>query len=372
MSAGETEPQPEGECGDQGGEDQNHRGEIPFERSAGDLVQETNSGGQEEPEWTGGSGRATVTGEVLPEVPGESRARILEIDVGVVEGKGDGVSSRGKRQRGSSQDHCQDHATGPHQDATHEQEFKRYTPHMHLMLFDIDGTLIRGKGMGRLAMQRAFKEVFGKNVDDYPEVRDVRIAGSTDLVILEDMARAFGISTETFRAAHIELEAAYLEHLKITLAESDQKVPCPGVPELLGRLEGHDRIELALLTGNMEPGARIKLEPFGLNRYFATGGFGNDHRDRRDMAIVARERAMKRTGREIPPEQVVVVGDTVHDVSAGKSNGFLTAAVATGWSPRETLEEAEPDRVFDDLTPENGFETWLAGVWKIALETDPV
>jgi phosphoglycolate phosphatase-like HAD superfamily hydrolase len=69
---------------------------------------------------------------------------------------------------------------------------------------------------------------------------------------------------------------------------------------------------------------------------------------------------------------VVVIGDTIHDVSAGRANGFLTAAVATGWSPGETLEKAEPDRVFDDLTPENGFEAWLAGEWRISLETDPV
>jgi len=243
---------------------------------------------------------------------------------------------------------------------------------MHLMLFDIDGTLIRGKGMGRTAMERAFGEVFGKSVDHYPAVRDVHIAGSTDLVILEDMARVFEISRTSFEAAYPEYEAAYLRHLTRTLDESDQKAPCPGVPGLLSRLEGHDRIELALLTGNMEPGARLKLEPFGLNRYFATGGFGNEHRDRGDMARLVWDRAMQRTGQNIPPEQVVVIGDTVHDVSAGKKHGFLTAAVATGWSPRETLEKAGPDRVFDDLTSRNGFETWLAERWKIPLETDPV
>ena len=79
---------------------------------------------------------------------------------------------------------------------------------MHLMLFDIDGTLIRGKGMGRRAMERAFEQVFGKSVEDHPGVRDVHIAGSTDLVILEDMARAFGIPISAYQAGQHERKAA--------------------------------------------------------------------------------------------------------------------------------------------------------------------
>jgi len=236
---------------------------------------------------------------------------------------------------------------------------------MHLILFDIDGTLINGKGMGRLALERAFAEVFDKHAAQHPEIGDVHIAGSTDQVIVGNMARLYGIDEPIFRSRYAEFEAAYLRHLRITVADSDGKRPCPGIPELLERLHNHPRIQLALLTGNLEPGARIKLEPFDLNRYFSLGGFGSDGHDRGDMARLAWRRAKTTTGVEIAAEHVAVVGDTVYDVGAGRANGFLAVGVGTGWASREVLEEAGADVVFDDLSPRHGFETWLAERWNL-------
>ena len=243
---------------------------------------------------------------------------------------------------------------------------------MHLILFDIDGTLIRGKGMGRMALERAFGEVFDKHAEAHPEVHDVHIAGSTDRVIIENMARIYGIEGDHFQMRYPEYEASYLRHLRITVAESNEKQPCPGIPELLDRLHDNPRIELALLTGNLEPSARIKLEPFDLNRYFEVGGFGSDGHDRTDFARLARERARQRTGRDFPSENVLVVGDTVFDVKAGRAHGFLTVGVGTGWASREVLEKAGVNAYFEDLTPQHGFEEWLEERWDLAPEADPV
>jgi phosphoglycolate phosphatase len=230
---------------------------------------------------------------------------------------------------------------------------------MHLLLFDIDGTLIRGKGMGRLAMARAFAEVFALRIGDHPEINDVPFAGSTDPVILTDMARALKLPSGLLDARRGDLEAAYYRHLRITVADSVEKTPCPGVVDLLPRLAADPGLTLALLTGNFEPGARIKLEPFDLNRYFAFGGFGGDGDGRAALAAHALARARERTGLDIPPGSVVLIGDTVEDVTAGRVNGFLTAAVATGWAPPEALRIAGANAVFADLTPAHGFERWL-------------
>jgi len=242
---------------------------------------------------------------------------------------------------------------------------------MHLVLFDIDGTLVGGQGMGRLALERAFAETFGRNLEDFPRVREVHFAGSTDRVIHEEMARALEIPAADFERRREELDRSFYRHLQVTVAESEGKTPCPGVLELLPRLAADRRLVLALVTGNLEQGARIKLEPFGLNRYFAFGGFGSDATDRADLARLARERAEATTGTKIAPPDVALVGDTVSDMQAARANRYLAAGVTTGWATAEDLKRAGADAVFTDLTPAGGFEAWLAGAWNLA-EPDPV
>ena len=245
------------------------------------------------------------------------------------------------------------------------QELTGYTSPMHLILFDIDGTLIRGHGLGRRALERAFGEVFGIRIDEHPGIGNVSFAGRTDPTILEAMARVLRIPETAFRARHSEFEGAYCRHLRVTVAESTEKEPCPGVPELLSRLHRHPRLALGLLTGNIEKGARIKLDPFGLNAYFPFGGFGSDHEDRSVLAARALEIARARTGAPIHPGSVLVVGDTEHDVAAAKVNGFLAAGVVTGFGSRESMASAGADAIFEDLSPAHGFEAWLRERWDL-------
>jgi len=244
----------------------------------------------------------------------------------------------------------------------------------HAILFDIDGTLVSGgtSGIGRKAMELAFEDVHNKSADDYPKLKEIHVAGSTDFAILDRMAQTFEVSTAAFEAAYPDFEAAYLDHLRRMANEPSDRATCPGVLELMNRLDARPSIVLALLTGNTERGARIKLAPYGLDRFFESGGFGSDSRNRGEMARIARGRIMQLTGANIKPDHVVVVGDTVHDVAAGKANGFITAGVTTGSSSRETLEEAGADCVFSDFTPGNGFESWLRDEKGFNLEPDPI
>jgi phosphoglycolate phosphatase-like HAD superfamily hydrolase len=237
---------------------------------------------------------------------------------------------------------------------------------MHLILFDVDGTLIDGKGLGRRALVQTFAEIFEKDPESYPALKEIHFAGSTDSVIFSEMARVFEISDGLLTDRRTEFDSAYRRNLRDTVTRSSGKRPCPGIPDLLGRLSRHPQIGLGLMTGNWEVGARIKLEPFDLNRYFPFGGFGNDGRERRVLARQAVERAQERLGLSLPAERVLVVGDTVHDVEAGRAHGFLTVGVATGWATSDDLRAAGADRVFTDLTPEHGFEAWLDGRWNLA------
>jgi phosphoglycolate phosphatase-like HAD superfamily hydrolase len=238
---------------------------------------------------------------------------------------------------------------------------------MHLVLFDVDGTLIRGQGLGRLALERAFDELFDSGAESNPAVREVHLAGSTDPQIVAEMARALGIPPDSFAPRREEFEAAYIRHLHITVRESPTAASCPGVKEVLDRFQRHPEVVLGLLTGNIEAGARVKLGRFGLDRYFSFGGFGGDGRERKDLAAEALSRARAITGRDIAPRHTMVIGDTVHDIRAGRANGFVTVAVGTGWASMDVLREEGADAVFEDLTPENGFERWLEERWGLTL-----
>lgn len=217
-----------------------------------------------------------------------------------------------------------------------------------LVLFDIDGTLIDTAGAGRRAVERAFFDVFA--VDAATRPNGIRYAGMTDPAIFLGLARVFAIDSATYHERRPRLDAAYLTHLAAEMERSDpRRRVLPGVIDLLERLSRRRDTHLGLLTGNLERGARIKLGPFQLNRFFPGGGFGSDDADRAVIARVAAEKFARRTGIELESSQVVVVGDTEHDVACAKANGFRAVAVASGFVSREVLEQAAPDALLDDL-----------------------
>jgi phosphoglycolate phosphatase-like HAD superfamily hydrolase len=121
------------------------------------------------------------------------------------------------------------------------------------------------------------------------------------------------------------------------------------VREILSRLETRADVVLALLTGNWEPGARIKLSRFDLGRFFPFGAFGCDGADRNDLPPVALARALAATGRRFRPEETLIVGDSVNDVACAQAHGIPVLAVATGRTPAAALTAAGADWVVSDL-----------------------
>lgn len=219
-----------------------------------------------------------------------------------------------------------------------------------LVLFDVDGTLVDTAGAGRRAIERAFAEVFG---DDWEPSRaaEVRFGGMTDPLIFRAMAAAAGIPPHRLESRRTLLEETYLRALDEDLGRPDpRRRSLPGVVPLLEELERRAGVHLGLLTGNIELGARRKLAPFGLNRFFPSGGFGSDHEDRGRVARAAWENLSAATGISFSRAEVAVIGDTEHDVACARSNGFRAVAVETGWATREALRASQPDALLPDLS----------------------
>jgi phosphoglycolate phosphatase len=193
-------------------------------------------------------------------------------------------------------------------------------------------------------MTLAFRELFA--VDD--AFRGVPLPGRTDAWILSDAATAHGIP----RHALARFPDLYLKHLIVELdkAGSGRNGVMPGVHELLDRLAARDDIYLALLTGNYEAAARLKLEHFDLWRYFACGAFGDDAPDRNGLLPRAVARIAACGGPAILATDAIVIGDTPLDVAVAASAGARSIAVATGNYSVEELRVSGADVVFEDLS----------------------
>jgi phosphoglycolate phosphatase len=213
-----------------------------------------------------------------------------------------------------------------------------------LILFDIDGTLIVTGGAGQRALDRTFEQLFGIA----GAFASVELPGRTDPLIVGDALRAHGIAERDhdgtrFRERYVEALASEM------MRDHPAKRLLPGIRPLLDALSGRDDRILALLTGNFEPSARIKLEHFDLWRYFGWGAFGDDAPDRDGLVPVAVERGVARGHPRVPPERIVVIGDTPRDVSCAAAAGARSIAVATGGASAEQLRVAGADVVFESL-----------------------
>lgn len=219
-----------------------------------------------------------------------------------------------------------------------------------LILFDVDGTLIDTAGAGRRSLERAFETVLGLRDVAAVSAR-VRFNGKTDPIIIAEIAREAGLDAAEVGRFAPPLERAYLDALRDEMSRPDpRRRTIPGVVALLEALAPRPGVTLGLLTGNIEEGARLKLAPFELNRFFPDGGFASDHADRTAIARIAHEKLSRRAGIPFERERTWVIGDTELDVACARDNGFRAAAVDSGWTPRERLVSARPDLLLDDFT----------------------
>ena len=220
-----------------------------------------------------------------------------------------------------------------------------------LVLFDIDGTLVLTGGAGLRAMNGALEEVLGHRdgLDGIP------VAGRTDWSILVDAVSKVGRQIDDHLLA--TLRDRYVSNLAIEIQQPGKgpKAVMPGIRELLDELDGRQDVFVGLLTGNFEEGAKIKLGHFDLWRYFACGAFGGDAADRNALVPFAVERARQCGLPEIAPTDILVVGDTPHDVACAHAAGAVPVAVATGGYTVEQLRQSGAEIVFQDLSDTQAF-----------------
>ncbi|WP_396216313.1 HAD family hydrolase [Gemmatimonas sp.] len=217
---------------------------------------------------------------------------------------------------------------------------------MKVVLFDIDGTLLRTDGAGRRAMEQALFTVFGAHGD--PEYR---YDGKTDRQITREQMRWAGVSDDVIDARMHDVFALYAERLAQELASgTEQAVLMQGIPPLLERLGAHEEVTLGLLTGNIEAGARQKLRAVQLAwEQFLVNAFGSDHEQRPMLPSVAQQRAAQLLGREVPGERMVIIGDTPADIHCGRSLKVRAIGVATGRYSVPELLAHNPADVFETL-----------------------
>ncbi len=219
---------------------------------------------------------------------------------------------------------------------------------MRIVLFDIDGTLITTAGGAREAFARALSEAAGRPIgtDGYA------FSGKTDPQIARDILAGNGVSSGELEAAVPEVVRLYLRYFAEALPGLPNARALPGVRALLQALQAHPQARVALLTGNVEEGGRLKLGHFGLARYFdfALSCFGSDDADRYRLPALALERARRALGPQVTGRDLVLVGDSEHDVLCGRSVGARSVAVSTGWTRPETLRSLGPDALLLDLS----------------------
>lgn len=211
----------------------------------------------------------------------------------------------------------------------------------HLLLFDIDGTLLlRAADAHKDALHDALRQVHG--LED-GQIGSVPTAGRTDLEIARHLLLDAGVPADRIEARADDVRDAACEaYARLCPADLSDTV-APGVPELLAELDARDDITLALVTGNLEPIARLKLARAGIGRFFVPGqgGFGSDDEDRTQLPAVARERAADGSRVPFPRERTIVIGDTPLDVLCARADGVRCIGVTTGPHGPEELEGAD-------------------------------
>jgi len=216
---------------------------------------------------------------------------------------------------------------------------------LRLILFDIDGTLLRDGISSKIAFARALRETYNAT----GPIHAFQFAGMTDPECVTEIMRLAGIDDQTIHQRRGECLRRYVEILQAEIPLHDDGRLFPGVRELLERLNKLDGVLVGLLTGNVLRSAELKLKRWDLERYFRFGAYGDDHEQRPVLAQIALERARSLSGRQFTGGETTVIGDTPKDVACARAIGARAVAVATGSVGRSELAEAEPDALLDSF-----------------------
>ena len=226
-------------------------------------------------------------------------------------------------------------------------------PHssLRILLWDIDGTLIRSTKVGSFKDYTIpmLEEVFGTA----GRLPDMKVSGMTDLQIVGEALKHEGFTHEHIRERVHELRESYMKAMhKFTGNGEEVFEVLPGVREVLQAVTDHPRYQSALVTGNIEPAAYLKMKIMELADYFPLpGAFGDESHDRRDLPALAADRIRRQLQLDLAPEQFIVIGDTPNDIGCAKHFGARSLAINTGrFYALEDLTSCEPDALLPDLS----------------------
>ncbi len=213
------------------------------------------------------------------------------------------------------------------------------------LFFDIDGTLLRSDGVGRTIIAKAMEEVFNMPLS----LEGISFGGKTDFQILREIVDRNDIDLGELPDSILEETAEVYIALMRRYLQRDHIKVLDGVTDLLSRLQEDSRFRLAILTGNLEPTAHLKLELAGLRDYFHFGVYGSDHSDRYKLPSIALDRASAYTNENVHPDHALIIGDTEHDILCGRSIGVRSIGVCTGHYSYDDLVVHRPDALFHNL-----------------------
>ena len=225
---------------------------------------------------------------------------------------------------------------------------------MRILLWDIDGTLIRSTRPGGYKEYTipVLEEIFGTA----GRLAEMQVSGMTDLQIVFEALNEAGVTQEDILArAEVLVSRLTEEARKVTSNGTKFFVLLPGVRETLTALDEHPRYKSALVTGNIKPMAQLKMELVGLDHFFTLpGAFGDESHNRRDLPARAAERIRKHLQMDLAPEHFIVIGDTPNDIDCAHHFGARAVAVGTGrFYPNEEILKHKPDKFLPDLSDVN-------------------
>lgn len=204
--------------------------------------------------------------------------------------------------------------------------------------------MLRTTGVGRNTIEEVLSDLCQRPIRTDP----VSFSGKTDPQILRDVMQENGVPADEAEALLPEALEAYVEAALPSLVP-ENIIRFAGVPELLDLLAPMPDIHLGVLTGNLQPTAYRKLEAASIDHHFPFGSFGSDSANRNDLLPIALERAQAHTAHPFTMQDVVIIGDTEHDVRCARAHGAFIACVCTGHFDRPTLAAHQPDVILDDL-----------------------
>lgn len=214
-----------------------------------------------------------------------------------------------------------------------------------LILFDIDETILHSDGVGRRAMQGALRKVFSHAVD----AAGHNMSGKTDPQICFELLRQHGYEDNVIEQRLPEVFNEYISLLEHEIGRAQAYRLHNGVTALIDKLSKDPNCRLALLTGNIETGARMKLNPFDLNKHFATGAYGSDAANRNHLPAIAHRRALDTFSISFKKEDIVIIGDAVNDVLCAQAYDVTSIVTCTGRTKKDELSALNPNFLFDSL-----------------------